>query len=47
LNLAGLGEPERRNWYPVDARDLFEGAGKIGATVEEISALLARSGFNS
>jgi FADH2 O2-dependent halogenase len=47
LNLAGLGERNRRNWYPVDARDLFEGAYKVGASKDEISALLRRSGFEA
>jgi FADH2 O2-dependent halogenase len=45
INLAGLGKADRRNWYPVDARDLFESAGKVGASPEEIAALLERSGF--
>jgi FADH2 O2-dependent halogenase len=44
-NLAGLGDASRHNWYPVDARDLFDGAAKVGATREEISQLLARAGF--
>ena len=45
FNIAGLGRPERRNWYPVEARDLLEDAGKLGATREEISAMLLRCGF--
>jgi FADH2 O2-dependent halogenase len=45
LNLAGLGKADRRNWYPVDAKDLFDNAGKVGASPEEVSALLERSGF--
>jgi FADH2 O2-dependent halogenase len=47
MNLAGLGDSERHNWYPVDARDLFEGADKVGASREEIMALLQRSGFGA
>ena len=46
LNLAGLGDAMRRNWYPVDIRDLFESAWKVGATEEDIAALLDRSGFH-
>jgi len=45
FNVAGLGRPERRNWYPVDADDLLNAAGKLGATREEIHALLNRCGF--
>ncbi len=45
LNLAGLGNPARRNWYPVDAADLFANAAKVNATPEEIASLLKRSGF--
>jgi len=45
LNLAGLGDARRRNWYPVEARDLYESAFKVGATEREISALLERAGF--
>jgi FADH2 O2-dependent halogenase len=45
LNLAGLGNPLRRNWYPVDANDLLEGAWKVGATREQITQLLDRCGF--
>ena len=45
LNLAGLGDAKRRNWYPVDDQDLFENAWKVGAIEEDITALLDRSGF--
>jgi len=45
FNLAGLGSPDRRNWYPVNAEDLYKNAPKIHATIEEITALLKRSGF--
>jgi FADH2 O2-dependent halogenase len=45
FNVAGLGDPNRRNWYPVEAEDLFRGAAKVGATRDEISQLLDRSGF--
>jgi FADH2 O2-dependent halogenase len=46
LNLAGLGNPKKRNWYPIDANDLFKNAYKVQATAEEIAALLERSGFS-
>jgi FADH2 O2-dependent halogenase len=45
FNIAGFGRPERRNWYPVEAEDLLQAANKLGATREEIVALLHRCGF--
>ena len=47
FNIAGLGRPERRNWYPVDAEDLLCGAAKLAANPGEISRLLDRSGFHA
>ncbi len=47
INVAGLADPLRRNWYPVDAEDLLRSAAKLGATQEEISGLLQRCGFCS
>jgi hypothetical protein len=43
LDVIGLGEASRRNWYPVDPRDLYASAHKLGATRGEIDALLERS----
>lgn len=45
FNVVGLGRAERRNWYPVEAKDLFEGANKLGTTHAEIRAMLERCGF--
>jgi tetracycline 7-halogenase / FADH2 O2-dependent halogenase len=45
FNVAGLGLRERRNWYPVDADDLLNAAGKLNASRDEVSALLHRCGF--
>jgi FADH2 O2-dependent halogenase len=45
FNVAGLGDPARRNWYTVNAEDLFRGAAKLGATQDEISQMLNRCGF--
>ena len=45
FNIAGLGQAARRNWYPVEAEDLFESASKLGATHAEIEAMLQRCGF--
>jgi FADH2 O2-dependent halogenase len=45
FNIAGLGNPARRNWYPVDAADLLSNASKVNATRQEIVDFLNRSGF--
>jgi FADH2 O2-dependent halogenase len=45
INIAGLARPERRNWYPVDANDLLNSAGKLESTEHQISQLLDRCGF--
>jgi FADH2 O2-dependent halogenase len=45
FDVAGLSDPSRRSWYPVEAGDLLRAAGKLGADPGEIRALLARSGF--
>jgi len=47
FNVAGLARPERRNWYPVDAQDLLDAAGKLQATEAEITAMLERCGFGA
>ncbi|MGH9588814.1 MAG: NAD(P)/FAD-dependent oxidoreductase [Terracidiphilus sp.] len=46
LDVAGLSDCTRRNWYPVDAEDLLRSAHKLNATREEISRMLERCGFN-
>jgi FADH2 O2-dependent halogenase len=45
FNVAGLGEEHRRNWFPVDSRDLLRGAGKLGVTEGAILSLIQRGGF--
>jgi FADH2 O2-dependent halogenase len=45
FNIAGLGNPHRRNWYPVDANDLLNSAAKLQSTKERIWELLDRIGF--
>jgi len=45
INVAGLGNPARRNWYPVDPDDLLRSASKLDATEPEVIALLQRCGF--
>lgn len=45
FNVAGLGEAQRRNWFPADPRDLLRGSKKLGVTEAEIRNLLERCGF--
>jgi len=45
VDVAGLTDRTRRNWYPVNASDLYAAAGKLGADEKEIEQLLQRSGF--
>jgi tetracycline 7-halogenase / FADH2 O2-dependent halogenase len=45
INVAGLGNPERHNWYPVEADDILNAAAKLEASRDEVSALLKRCGF--
>jgi tetracycline 7-halogenase / FADH2 O2-dependent halogenase len=45
INVAGLADPARRNWYPARAEDLLSAAGKLAATSTEIHAMLAACGF--
>lgn len=45
FDLGGLSDPARRPWYPVRAADLRQGRFRIGATGEEIEALLHRAGW--
>ena len=45
FNVGGFGEPARHNWYPVRADDLLDARHKLGASREEITAMLERGGF--
>ena len=45
INVAGLGLPDRRNWYPVYADDLVDSRAKLGASREDIFEMLRRCGF--
>lgn len=47
VDVAGLCRQDRRNWYPVDAEDLFRSASKVGATRKEIAQMLERCGFHA
>jgi len=37
INIAGLCDARKRNWYPVDLQDTVRGAGKLGVTEEQIA----------
>jgi FADH2 O2-dependent halogenase len=45
FNLGGFGNPALHNRYPVRADDLLNAGSKLGATREEIIAMLDRAGF--
>lgn len=45
IDVAGLCNRHRRNWYPVDAEDLIRSAHKVEATREDIVHLLQSCGF--
>lgn len=45
FDVAGLGDRTRRHWYPVKADDLLRAAARLGATSDEVQALLDRCGF--
>jgi len=45
-NVAGLGDPARRNWYPVQSKDLIDSAWKLNATKLEAADLMVRCGFS-
>ncbi len=40
LNVAGLCDARKQNWYGVDLSDVVDGAGKLGLTPNEMSAIL-------
>ena len=45
FNLGRFGDPSCRNRYPVRAEDLLDARAKLGASREEILALLDKAGF--
>jgi len=46
IDLAGLCNPQRRNWYPVNPDDLSNSAHKVEATPDDIMRMLKRCGFS-
>lgn len=47
VDVAGLCDAARRNWYPARAEDLLDACSKLGASREEIVAMLQRVGFTN
>lgn len=47
FDVAGINDAGRRDWYPVEAADLYAARERLGATTTEIDGLLARCGFMS
>ncbi len=45
IDVAGLSDASRRNWFPVDARDLLRGAPKLRASEREVLGMLERTGL--
>jgi len=45
FDVAGMTDFQRDPWYPAQAEDLFRNAHKLGASREEIEALLTRCGM--
>jgi hypothetical protein len=45
LNIAGLCDPGKRNWYPVDLRDLIENAEKLGMNAVTMEHWLEAAGW--
>lgn len=40
LNIAGLNDPQKRNWYGIDLSDVVESAAKLGMTAEDMRRVL-------
>jgi len=47
VDVAGLGDPSRHNWFPADASDLLKAAPKLRASEADIQVMLARCGIDS
>ena len=41
LNIAGLCDPSKRNWYGVDLKDVVDGAELLGMTPEQVRRIIA------
>jgi hypothetical protein len=47
LNIAGLCDPGKRNWYPVDLQDTVRGAAKLGVRPERAAGDLRVISFET
>ena len=47
VDVAGLSNCTRRNWFPVDPQDLLHAAHKLDASREQIIQMLVRCGFSA
>jgi len=45
VDVAGLSDCSRRNWYPARGEDLLFSAAKVRSSKEEVLAMLKRTGF--
>jgi FADH2 O2-dependent halogenase len=45
IDVAGLSNSDRRNWFPVNPLDLLQRAAKLESTGEEIRGMLERTGI--
>lgn len=45
INVAGLANPARRNWYPARAEDLLAAVAKLQSSPAEVHRMLAACGF--
>jgi len=45
LNVAGLCHSGKRNWYPVELRDLVENAAKLGMSARAMEQWIAAAGW--
>ncbi|HET6382144.1 MAG TPA: hypothetical protein VFJ58_02030 [Armatimonadota bacterium] len=41
VNIAGLADPDRRNWYPVDLEDLVRSAHRLGLSESDMRSFIA------
>lgn len=46
FNIAGLCDPTRRNWYPIELEDTLRGAAKLEATEEQLIAVFEACGLS-
>jgi FADH2 O2-dependent halogenase len=47
IDVAGLADRSRRNWFPVNAEDLLGAAHKVGVSRDQVIQMLARCAFNA